>query len=247
MCAAPTNDRDARHLSLPGFGSDGVARLRSARALVIGVGGTGCAAASALTAAGVGHLTLNDFDRVDASNLARQTLYAECDVGQPKASTAKRRLNQQNPDCSIDVLEQRLDADACLKQVATHDIVLDCTDNFSTRFLINRAVVAAGKPLISGAAIRWEGQVAVFGPDYRQSSCFACLFSPDDESLEDCQGAGVIGPLPMTIGATMATEAIKVLTGIGEAPSMTLYDARFSEWRAVSVPKNTTCDVCNTR
>lgn len=244
MCAAPTNDRDARHLSLPGFGGESVLQFKQSSALIIGVGGTGCAAASALAAASIGTLTLNDFDQVDASNLARQTLYHESDMGQRKVSVAARRLQDQNPKSKINTIDYRLDAAGLVDAASSHDIVLDCSDNFATRFLINDAAIATNRPLVSGAAIRWEGQIAVFTGDYKNAPCYACLYSEDDESLDDCQGAGVLAPLPTIIGAMMAAETIKLLTQRGTASAFTLYDARTGDWRSLAIAKNPNCRAC---
>ncbi|MEO0615478.1 MAG: HesA/MoeB/ThiF family protein [Pseudomonadota bacterium] len=247
VCAASTDDRDARHRSLAGFGDDATRRLRVSRVLIIGVGGTGCAAAAALAAAGVGKLALVDFDRVDASNLARQPLYTPADIGRDKVAVAATRLATQHPGIDIVPRAERLMGDALRDAVGDADVALDCSDNFASRFALNEACVATGTALVSGSALRWEGQVAVFGPDYASAPCYRCMYSDDDESLDDCQGAGVLGPIPAVIGALMATEAIKVVTGTGSPARLSLYDGRSGEWRQLSVTKNANCPVCAAR
>ena len=244
MCAAPTDARDARHLSLDGVGADGVDRPRRAHVLVIGVGGTGCAAAAALAAAGIGRLLLVDFDRVDASNLARQSLYTPTDVGRDKVAVAAARLRAQNPAVDIDTVAARLCGDALERAAAAADVALDCSDNFASRFELNRACVATATPLVTGSAIRFEGQLAVFGPDYDSGPCYRCLYAEDDEALEDCQGAGVLGPVPAAVGALMAVEACKLVIGNGQASRMSLYDALSGDWRQLGVAKRADCPAC---
>ena len=247
MSGAPTDPRDARHLSLHHWGSDGVARLRDAHLLILGVGGTGCTAAAALAAAGPAHLTLADFDRIDTSNLARQWLYTPADVGQDKAVVAATRLSAQHPDVRLDAVTERLHGTALTEAVGHADVVLDCTDNFASRFALNAACVAQQTPLVTGSAVRWEGQVAVFDSRAASSPCYRCLYSDDDESLDDCQGVGVAGPLPGAIGALMAVEAMKVLTHQHQPGVLHAYDALAGEWRRVSIPKRIDCPVCATQ
>ncbi|MEL7297014.1 MAG: HesA/MoeB/ThiF family protein [Pseudomonadota bacterium] len=239
-----TDDRHARHRSLPAFGSDAVDRLQNTRALIVGLGGTGAAAAASLGAAGVDTLLLNDFDRVDASNLARQNLYTPDDIGQTKTAAAARRIKQQNPALSIVQLCERLDANALTDLLQHVDIVLDCCDNFASRFVINRVAHATRTPLVTGAAIRWEGQVAVFPFNDEPSPCYQCLYQPEDESLEDCAGAGVIAPLPPMIGQLMALEAIKCLTSTGTLTRLLVFDAQVGAWKSLSVGRRDDCPVC---
>jgi adenylyltransferase/sulfurtransferase len=175
--------RTARQVALSQVGEDGQARIGASTVLIIGLGGIGCASASYLTSAGVGQLLLCDFDTVDETNLGRQTLYGPADVGQLKAVRAASRLAAMNPDVRLIEIPDRLSNDALAEAVNQADIVLDGCDNFATRFQVNEAVVAEGRALVSGAAIRFEGQVAVFGPDYRKSPCYRCLYSEADESL----------------------------------------------------------------
>ena len=241
----PQLSRHARHYALAQIGHDGQQRINDATALLIGVGGIGCAVASHLAASGVGHLVLCDFDTVDETNLGRQTLYGPGDVGKPKAVQAAARLGEINPDIKITPVTHRLGDEALGEAVALADVVLDGSDNFATRFQVNDACVAAGTCLISGAAIRLEGQVSEFGPDYATSPCYRCLYEEADESLENCAGNGVLGPVPGTIGGLMAVEALKYLAGIESARGvLRLFDAVSGEFRAVAVNKRPGCPAC---
>ncbi|MEO0576769.1 MAG: ThiF family adenylyltransferase [Pseudomonadota bacterium] len=245
MCAATVDTRYARHASLPNFGSDGVRALGNAHALIIGIGGTGCAAATTIATAGLGSATLCDFDTVDVSNLARQTLFSDASVGVNKARAARARLRALRPAMPMDVINHRMSADDLNSAVARTDIVLDCTDNFASRFMINRACVANAKTLVSGSAIRWEAQLAVFGGDYRVSPCYACVYRDDDESFDDCAGAGVLASLPATVGTMMAGEAIKALTQPHhDRSTLSLFDALSCQWQQLRIPKNPDCTVC---
>lgn len=237
--------RHARHLALAQVGAAGQERISNATALLIGVGGIGCPAASYLAASGVGHLVLCDFDTVDASNLGRQILYGPGDIGKPKAEVAAERLAAINPDIKITVIDRRLDDESLAGHVDSADVVLDGSDNFATRFQVNDACVASHTCLISGAAIRLEGQVTEFGPDFSTSPCYRCLYKEADESLENCAGNGVLGPVPGAIGALMAVEALKYLAGI-ESPRgvLRLFDATSGEFRSVAVRKRSDCPVC---
>jgi adenylyltransferase/sulfurtransferase len=239
-------NRTARQVALPQVGEEGQARIGASTVLIIGLGGIGCASASYLTAAGVGQLLLCDFDTVDETNLGRQTLYGPADVGQLKAVRAASRLAAMNPDVRLTEIPDRLSDDALAEAVAQADIVLDGCDNFATRFQVNEAVVSQERTLVSGAAIRFEGQVAVFGPDYSTSPCYRCLYVESDESLDSCAGNGVLAPVPGVIGTLMAVEALKILAGIEtECGKLSLYDALASEWRKVAIKKRRTCPTCN--
>lgn len=241
----PAISRHARHLALPQVGADGQERIGASTALLIGVGGIGCSAASYLAASGVGHLVLCDFDTVDATNLGRQILYGPDDVGESKAEVAARRLGVINPDIEIRAIAHRLDGAELRSQVATADVVLDGCDNFATRFQVNDACVEQSTCLISGAAIRLEGQVAEFGPDYSASPCYRCLYKEADESLENCAGNGVLSPVPGAIGALMAVEALKYLAGIESRRGvLRLFDGVSGEFRAVGVEKRPDCPAC---
>ena len=240
--------RDARHLALAQVGEAGQARIATGSALVIGVGGIGCAAAAYLASAGVGHIVLCDFDTVDATNLGRQILFGPDDVGQSKAEVASRRLSRQNPDVRITALSDRLPDSDLLERVRQVDVVLDGTDNFATRFQVNHACVKAGRCLVSGAAIRLEGQLAVFGPDYASSPCYRCLYQEGDESLTDCTGNGVFAPVPGVVGTMMAVEALKFLVGTGQgATTIRLYDAAGGSWKSIGITKRKDCPTCGGR
>ena len=244
--SAPDVHRDARHVALAQVGEQGQARIAEGSALVVGVGGLGCAAATYLASAGVGHLFLLDFDTVDATNLGRQVLFGPADIGAAKAAVAADRLAQQNPRIRIRPLTDRLDDSALKAAVAKVDVVLDCTDNFATRFQVNDACVDTGRCLVSGSAIRFEGQLAVFGPDYGASPCYRCLYSEADESLLDCAGNGVFAPVPGVIGTMMAVEAIKHLAGL-DSPrgALRLYEAGSGSFRTVRIPKRADCTACS--
>lgn len=241
----PVPDRHARHVALPQLGSDGQARIAGGTALLIGLGGIGCAAASYLASSGVGQLLLCDFDTVDPSNLGRQILYGPDDIGELKAILAAERLARINPEIQISPIIDRLGDAALADAVKQADVVLDGCDNFATRFQVNDACVAADRCLISGSAIRLEGQVIVFGPDYDASPCYRCVYQEADESLENCAGNGVLAPVPGVIGTLMAVEALKHLANIHSARGvLRLFDAGSSEFRSVVVRKRDDCPAC---
>jgi adenylyltransferase/sulfurtransferase len=239
-------NRHARHHALQQLGEAGQQRIANATALLIGVGGIGCATASHLAASGVGRLVLCDFDTVDETNLGRQTLYGPGDVGAGKAEVAASRLRVINPDIDIVSINERLQGPALAAAVAAADVVLDATDNFSSRFQINDASVAASRCLITGAAIRFEGQIAEFGPDYASTPCYRCLYTEADESLENCAGNGVLGPVPGVIGSIMAVEALKFLAGIEwQRGVLRLYDAMSGDVRKLRIDKRSGCETCS--
>lgn len=241
----PKLSRHARHLALAQIGAAGQERINASTALLIGVGGIGCAAASYLASSGVGHLLLCDFDTVDATNLGRQTLYGPDDIGKPKAQQAAARLAGMNPEIDITTITQRLDDAALAAAVRRVDVVLDGSDNFATRFQVNDACVAQRTCLISGAAIRLEGQFAAFGPDFGSSPCYRCLYEEADESMQNCAGNGVLAPVPGAIGTLMAIEALKFLAGIHSRRGvLQLFDALSGEFRSVSIAKRTDCPTC---
>ena len=237
--------RDARHLALKQIGANGQARIAAGSALLIGAGGIGCAAGQYLVSSGVGRVVICDFDSIDATNLGRQVLYGPDDLGKSKVRVAGSRLAATNPDIDISIVESRMDDAQLAEAVASVDVVLDGSDNFSTRFQVNDACVAASRRLVSGAAIRLEGQLAVFGPDYRKSPCYRCLYTEADESLENCAGNGVLAPVPGVIGTLMAVEALKTLAGMTvDAGVLHLYDARSSEFRSIAIKKRSDCSTC---
>lgn len=238
--------RHARHFALAQIGDAGQQRITESSALLIGVGGIGCAAASYLASSGVGHIVLNDFDTVDASNLGRQVLFRPDDVGKPKAEVAAERLAKVNPDIRFSVIDERLDADAMVHAVSDVDVVVDGCDNFATRFLVNDACVTTNRCLVSGSAIRFEGQVAVFGPDYETSPCYRCLYEDADESLENCAGNGVLAPVPGVVGTMMAAETLKQLAGLDSPRGrLQLYDAGDNSFRAIQINKRDNCPACS--
>ena len=237
--------RDARHLALKQVGSDGQQRIAAGTVLLIGAGGIGCASATYLAASGVGHLIIADFDTVDITNLGRQVLYTPADVGKLKAEIAANRLRTINPDIKLSTITQRLQGDALVAAVQTSDVVLDGCDNFATRFQVNDACVTAGRRLISGSAIRLEGQLAIFGPDFNVTPCYRCLYAEADESLDSCAGNGVLSPVPAVIGAMMAVEALKYFAGIDSKPSiLRLYDAAATEFQSLKIQKRKDCPAC---
>lgn len=240
--------RYSRHLLLPQVDIGGQERLFQARVLVVGVGGLGSPASIYLAASGVGELTLADPDRVDLSNLQRQIAHRTEDLGLSKVEAAARTLREINPSVRLRLLEERLLGERLFEEVARADLVLDCSDNFETRFAINRASFATGTPLVSGAAIRFEGQVAVFDPRREESPCYHCLFPEEGEVEERCAEAGILAPVVGVVGSLQAVEAIKVLLGIGEplVGRVLLYDGLSATFRTLNLPKNPSCPVCST-
>jgi adenylyltransferase/sulfurtransferase len=206
--------RYSRQILLPELDYLGQLKLAQSHALIIGLGGLGSPAALYLAAAGIGQLTLVDFDQVDDSNLQRQIIHNETRLGQNKAESAAHTLRELNHFIDIKTLTHRLDADALAQQIQQADVVLDCSDNFDTRFALNQACLTAKKPLVSGAAIRWEGQLTTY--DFRRddSPCYECLYKPGVHSDQSCSRNGVIAPLVGMVGAMQALEAIKALTGL---------------------------------
>lgn len=238
MNDSPRLPREARHFALEQIGERGQSRIREGSVLVVGAGGIGCAVLQYLVAAGVGRVVVCDFDTVDPTNLARQVLYRESDVGKSKVESAAAWLRAQNPAVDIEAIDHRLDGEELHSVVRTVDLVLDGSDNFATRFAISDACVAAGKALISGSAIRFEGQLAVFGPDYDRSPSYRCLYAEPDESLDNCAGNGVLGPVPGVIGTLMAVEALKLLAGIEvRTGRLWLFDAVSGESRSIAIKR----------
>ena len=214
---------------------------------MVGAGGLGCPAALYLAASGIGKLTIADADSVDLTNLQRQILYRTDSVGAKKVDEARRTLSAVNPDVEIVPFARRVEGNDLERLVAAADVVLDCSDNFATRHALNRACVKQRKPLVSGAAIRFDGQLMVFDLREKDAPCYACLF-PEEGEVEEvqCSTMGVLAPLTGTIGAMQALEAVKLLAGAGETPrgQLTLFDAKASELRSVRVKKDPGCAVC---
>lgn len=239
--------RYSRQIALPQWGEAGQARLAAAQVLLVGLGGLGSPAALYLAAAGVGRIVLNDFDTVDRSNLARQILYVTADDGRRKSDAATEALSRLNPDVQVHALDRRLDAAGLRAEAAAADVVLDGSDNFATRFAVNGACVATGTPLVSGAAVRGEGQLAVFTPGRDDSPCYRCLYDEGGEDVGDCRGHGVFSPLVGVIGSLMAVEALKLLLGAGlpAAGRVCVYDALAGEFRHVRLARDPHCPACS--
>lgn len=241
--------RYSRHILLPQIDVDGQEKILAARALVVGAGGLGSPAAIYLASAGVGTLVLADSDTVDATNLQRQILHRESALGLAKVESGRLRLQEINPECQVMPLNERLDEQRLQAEVALADVVLDCTDNFATRHAINRACVAQRKPLVSGAAIRFDGQIAVFDSRQANAPCYHCLF-PEAQDVEEirCAVMGVFAPLTGIIGSMQAAEALKLIIGCGTslAGRLLLLDGLAMEWRSIGVPHDPQCAVCGT-
>jgi molybdopterin/thiamine biosynthesis adenylyltransferase len=239
--------RYARHILLDEFGIEGQERLLAARVLIVGAGGLGSPAACYLTSSGVGHIVLADDDEVELSNLQRQILHTTERIGWPKAESGKHMLGQLNPGIRIDALVSRLDDKALDEQVAVADLVLDCCDNFATRHAVNRACVRHRKPLVSGAAIRFAGQVSVFDLRRDDAPCYHCLF-PEADDVEElrCATTGVLAPLVGIVGSMQAAEAIKVLGRFGEpmVGRMLCLDALSMQWQTIRFKRDPACPVC---
>lgn len=235
-------ERYARHLVLSEVGGPGQQALKRARVLIVGAGGVGAPAALYLAAAGVGTLGLIDHDAVALSNLQRQILFDTADVGRPKVEAAATRLEGLNPHVAVQTFAERLTAENALARIEDFDLVLDGTDDFETRFLVNAACVAAGRPLVSGALGRWSGQVAVFAG----RPCYRCLVPQMPPDAETCARVGVVGALAGVVGSMAALEAIKVLTGAGQPLTgrLLLYDGLAGTARTVRIAPDPACPVC---
>lgn len=238
--------RYSRQILLKQIDVDGQLRLKNSRALVVGLGGLGSPVALYLAAAGVGELHLADFDTVDLTNLQRQVMHDTPSIGQPKVDSAMARLAAINPEVALVPHRVALDEDSLAAAVAAVDLVLDCSDNFSTREAVNAACVAAGKPLVSGAAIRLEGQLSVFDPRRPESPCYHCLYGHGSEAELTCSEAGVVGPLVGLVGSLQALEALKLLAGFGEPliGRLLLVDASGGRFRELRVKRDPACTVC---
>jgi molybdopterin/thiamine biosynthesis adenylyltransferase/rhodanese-related sulfurtransferase len=239
--------RYGRHLVLPEVGLEGQLRLRAASVLIVGAGGLGSPLALYLAAAGVGRIGLVDFDRVDLSNLQRQILYGTSDVGQTKLTAASKRLEEINPHVHLQCHELRLSAANAAEILAAYDVIVDGTDNFPTRYLVNDACVLSGKPNVYGSIFRFEGQVSVFSAD--RGPCYRCLFPepPPPGLVPSCAEGGVLGVLPGTIGTLQATEALKLILGIGETLNgrLLLFNALDMSFDFVNLRKNPNCKICS--
>jgi len=237
--------RYSRQIMLPEIGFEGQQKLLKSRVLIIGLGGLGSPAAMYLAAAGVGELVLVDFDQVDLSNLQRQIIHTSNSIGQPKVESARDTLANINPNCHIHCINKQLDGEALSEQAAQADLVVDASDNFATRFALNEVCVATQTPLISGAAIRMEGQVSVF-TGKPGDPCYRCLYGDGIEVEQTCSENGVLAPVVGIIGSIQATEAIKVLTGAGTPlkGKLLILDALHMQWRTLKLSADPNCPVC---
>lgn len=239
--------RYSRQIFLPEIDIVGQEKLQSSRALVLGLGGLGSPVALYLAAAGVGHLVLSDPDEVDVSNLQRQIVHRTDAVGLSKVASAKQTLLALNPDIQVTALHGVLDDNSLLEEVRQADVVLAGTDNFSSRQAANRACWAAGVPLVSAAAIAWEGQISVFDPRRQDSPCLHCLYPDTNDAALNCAETGVVAPLVGIIGTSMAMEALKLMVGVGEplVGRLQLYDAKLGNWQTLRLRPDPDCPVCS--
>jgi len=238
--------RYSRQIMLPDFDIEGQESLRNAKVLVIGLGGLGCPVALYLGSAGIGHLLLADFDQVDLSNLQRQIAHSHASIGHNKAESVGATIEQLNPDCEVSVCQRKLVGDELVALVKQVDVVLDCTDNYETRADINRACVKVQVPLVSGSAIRWEGQLAVFDARQSASPCYHCLYGQLGSEQLTCSEAGIMSPVVGVVGSMQALEAIKVLSRQGQSlvGRLLLFDGRLASWREFKLQRDAHCSVC---
>jgi molybdopterin-synthase adenylyltransferase len=238
--------RYSRQIMLPQVDIEGQQKLLAAKALIIGAGGLGSPASIYLAAAGVGNITIYDNDVVDLSNLQRQITHHTADIGTDKVISTRQTLNQLNPEIKIKAVKQKLEGEQLESEVASADVVLDCSDNFPTRFAVNHACVRQQTPLVSGAAIRFEGQVAVFTPGKNSSPCYNCLYNSAGEELQNCATNGVIAPVTGVVGSIQALEAMKLIMNIGETLTgrLLLLDGLTMEWNMMKLRKNPNCPTC---
>ena len=236
--------RYSRQILLPDVDIQGQAILNQARVLVLGAGGLGAPVLLYLAAAGIGHITVVDPDTVDLSNLQRQVIHSTVNITQAKVESAKQSMLAINPHIQVQALQTRLDEQQLLTQVAAHDVVVDCTDNFPTRFTINQACFTAKKPLVSGAVIRMEGQISTF--DFRQAgACYRCLYNEEGGVEDTCSTNGILAPVAGIIGSMQATEALKVLLNLPTLHGrLLLLDAKYMQWRELRLRADTNCPVC---
>ncbi len=245
---SPTElERYARHIILREVGGPGQKALRDARVLVVGAGGLGAPALQYLAAAGVGTIGVIDDDVVENANLHRQVIHLDRNIGIPKVHSAAEAMTAQNPFVTVRPYHRRLDAEIAADLFSDYDLILDGSDNFETRYLVNEAAVATEIPLIAAALTQWEGQISVYDPA-KGTPCYACVFpqAPDPALVPSCAEAGVIGPLPGVIGAMMAMEAVKLITGAGESlrGRLLIYDALYAQTRTIGLKPNKDCEVC---
>lgn len=237
----------SRQIKLPQIGEQGQQQLLSSRVLIIGMGGLGSPAAMYLASAGVGHLVVSDYDRVELSNLQRQIIHRRSDINELKAHSARTNLLSINPDIDVTAIDWELDKEEMMKQVELADVVLDCSDNFPTRYSVNRACVKGQTPLVSGAAIRMEGQVATYLPADGTSPCYQCLYPLENDYAPTCSEEGVVSPLVGIIGSMQAMQAMLVILGMTDSlkGKLHLFDAQHMEWRSARVARDKQCPVCS--
>jgi len=238
--------RYSRQIMLPQVDISGQEKLLHAKILIVGAGGLGCPAAIYLTTSGVGQITIYDDDKVDLSNIQRQIAHYTTDVGTEKVISTLKTLKKINPDVVVIAKNRRLAGKLLEDEVSQADVVLDCSDNFSTRFDINRACVKHLIPLVSGAAIRFEGQISVFTPGVNNSPCYNCLYADNGEEMQNCATNGVIAPITGIIGSIQALEALKIVLEIGEPLTgrLLLLDGLTMEWQTMKLKKNQNCPTC---
>ncbi len=239
--------RYSRQIMLPEIDAGGQLKLANAKVVIFGLGGLGSSASIYLAAAGVGHLVLNDFDKVDLSNLQRQILHSTNDIGKLKTESARDHLLSLNPELTLTLIDHKLEADEISEYIKDANVVVDATDNFSSRFMINQACINCGVPLVSGAAIRFEAQISVFDPRDKMSPCYRCLYNEGENTDETCTANGVISPLLGIIGSIQAIETMKLIMGIGETLTgkLLLFDAMTMEWHQAKLPRDPQCPVCS--
>ncbi|TDJ27510.1 MAG: HesA/MoeB/ThiF family protein [Gammaproteobacteria bacterium] len=241
-------DRYSRQIRLPQIGEAGQQKILDASVLIIGMGGLGSPAALYLAAGGIGRLVISDYDVVEASNLQRQIIHTSASIGELKVDSAKRAIESLNPDCRVESVNYQIEGDELKSIIGGVDIVLDCSDNFPTRFEVNRNCVERETPLVSGAAIRLEGQIMNYQPGVG-GPCYQCLYTQVYENAETCEMEGVLGPVVGVIGTMQALQTLLILTGRGEPliGRLLLLDAANLEWQAVNLTKNPACPVCGTQ
>ena len=239
--------RYSRQIMLPLCDIEGQQKLLAANVLIVGAGGLGSPAAMYLAAAGIGGITIYDDDVVDLSNLQRQIAHHTPDIGTDKVISTRQTVKNLNPDVNVRAVKQRLTGEQLDLEVINADVVLDCSDNFSTRFAINNACVKHQTALVSGAAIRFEGQVSVFTPGFNNSPCYNCLYNSDGEELQNCATNGVIAPITGIVGSIQALEAMKLIMDIGETLTgrLLLLDGLTMEWNTMKLKKNPNCPTCS--
>jgi len=238
--------RYSRHILLPQIDIVGQQKLLDSHVLIIGLGGLGSPVAMYLAAAGVGKLTLVDDDKVELSNLQRQIVHTEQDIGRSKVASAADSVLALNSDTQIEIKTERLDEQSLSEAVEVADVVVDCSDNFASRFLLNKVTQRLKTPLVSGAAIRMDGQVTVYDPRQKDSACYRCLYQDDGELQQTCSESGVLSPLLGIIGSVQALETVKLLAGIGEtlAGRLLILDAMTMSWREIKLRRDPNCPVC---